>query len=123
VLKLAVIFQVSQSGTLKVTEQALNRAIAVVSDAEETIIEFLPSGMSREGSEVEKMAERIRSAGPAGMTQSALTRSFQHWKSRERQERLATLMDSQKIRSVPIHTVGRTGKLYVHEDYPAEGQG
>ncbi len=117
VLKLAVIFEVSQSGTLKVTEQALNRAISVVAEAEETIIEFLPSGMSREGSEVEKIAERIRNAGPAGMPRSALTRAFQHLRKRDREERLATLTESLKIHSFGVPTTGRTGQLYVHEDH------
>jgi hypothetical protein len=120
VLKLAVIFQVSQSGTLKVTEQALKRAIAVVSEAEETIVEFLPSGMSREGAEVEKIAERIRSAGPAGMPRSALTKAFQHLRKRDREERLATLMESLKIHSFGVQTAGRTGQLFVHEDHLAE---
>ena len=122
VLKLAVIFEVSRSGTLIVSEQALKRAIAVVSEAEETIIEFLPSGMSREGSEVEKISERIRSAGPKGMTLSALTRAFQHSKQRERQERLKTLTDSQKIYEFSVHTPGRKGTIYVHEEHLAEYQ-
>jgi hypothetical protein len=117
VLKLAVIFEVSQSGALKVTEDALKRAIAVVSEAEKTIVEFLPSGMSREGSEVEKMAERIRSAGPAGISKSDLTRAFQHVKRRDRDERLDTLGASGRVQMATKKTTGRPVQIYIHEDY------
>jgi hypothetical protein len=118
-LKLAVIFEVSQSGKLKVTNDAMKQAIAVVSDAEKTIVEFLPSGMSREGSEVEKISDRVRNAGSKGMTRSEFTRAFQHLKKRDRDERLDTLGDSQKIHKFSIKTGGRDMTLYVHEEHLA----
>jgi hypothetical protein len=116
-LKLAVIFEVSQSGTLKVTHQAFDRAVAGASDAEETIFRLIPTGMSREGSEVEKMCEEIRDAGPEGITQSDLTRSFQGWKGWERKERLKTLEDAGRIHKIERQTAGRPSTRYVHEDH------
>jgi hypothetical protein len=121
-LKLALIYEVSQSGNLQVSEEAFQRAVAVASDAEETIFKLLPSGMTREGSEVEKMAEKIRSAGPDGITQSHLTKAFQHWRTREREERLKTLLGSGRVHLRSRPTKGRPETSYVHDDYRAKPQ-
>jgi hypothetical protein len=118
-LKLAVIFEASQSGTLQVTQQAFDRAAAAASDAEETIFTLIPTGMSREGSEVEKMSEKIRSAGPEGITQSELTRSFQGWKPWERAQRLQTLLESARVHYLTEPTKGRNCTRYVHQEHYA----
>jgi hypothetical protein len=124
VLKLAVIFEASQSGVLNVSDRAMQRAIDVASEAEQTIFGFLPTGMSREGSEVEKLADRIRSAGPAGITKSELTRAFQHVRSRDREERLRTLIDSGRIQNVSQKTGGRPVDRYIHQEHlPAAAAG
>ena len=122
VLKLALVFEASQSGTLTVTDEAFRRAAAVAADAEETIFHLLPTGMSREGSEVERMADRIRSAGTAGVTRSELTRAFQHVKRRDRDERLGTLVESGRIQMSIAKTAGRSIQMYVHQDHIAEEQ-
>jgi hypothetical protein len=122
VLKLAAIFEISQSGTLRVTEEALHRAIAAASDAEQTIFRLLQTGMNREGSDVEKMAEKIRNAGASGIYQSELTYAFQHWKSWERNQRLATLAESGRVYRKELPTRGRTATLFVHQDHYAEHQ-
>jgi hypothetical protein len=121
-LKLALIFEASQSGGLQVGDGAFRRAVAVASDAEETIFKLLPSGMTREGSEVEKMAEKIRSAGAEGITQSELTRAFQHCKSRERDDRVRTLVDAGQIHRVQRSTGGRSETRYIHTDFRKEDQ-
>jgi hypothetical protein len=117
VLKLAVIFEVSQSGSLDVSDQAMQRAIAAALEIERTIFEILPTGMSREGSEVEKMAESIRAGGPAGVLHSKVTLAYKHWKKREREERLATLSDSRTVLCFQRQTGGRTAKVYVHREH------
>jgi len=122
VLKLAAIFEISQSGGLRVTMEALHRAIAAASDAEDTIFRLLKTGMNREGSDVEKMAEKIRSAGASGIYQSELTYAFQHWKSWERNQRLATLVESGRVYRKEQPTRGRTATLYVHQDHYVEYQ-
>lgn len=118
VVKFAVIFEVSQSQLLKVSERAMQRAIETADAIEQTIFEFLPTGMNREGAEVEKMARVIWKAGPVGMLQSKLTLAFKHWKARERKDRLDTLVESGTV--VPFvrkPTRGRTAKVYVHNDH------
>jgi hypothetical protein len=118
VLKLAVVNEVSESGQLHVTERAFRRAVDAASDAEKTIFELLPTGMNREGSELEKMAEKIRAAGGKGITKTDLTRSFQHVKSRERDDRLRTLIESGRIRMVTRETAGRSAQIYVDLSIP-----
>jgi hypothetical protein len=122
VLKLSLIFEVSQSGTLQVSDRAFQRAVAIASEAEETIFKLLLTGMSREGSEVEKMAELIRDAGPKGISRSELTRTFQHAKKRERDERLGTLLESGRIQSTFKKTPGRPVQIFVHEDHLPQPQ-
>lgn len=117
VLKLAVIFEVSQSCLLKVSHGAMQRAIEAAQKLEETIFEILPTGMNREGSEVEKMAECIRRAGAAGMLRSALTIAFKHWKARDRGDRLITLIESGTIQVFRRGTPGRTASVYVHSEH------
>jgi hypothetical protein len=120
-LKLAVIFEVSESGTTTVTETAFKRAATVVTEAEETIVKLLPSGMTREGSELERMAEKIRSAGADGISKSELTRAFQHVKRRDRDERLGTLLETGRIQVSSKKTAGRSVQRYVHQDQHRRG--
>jgi hypothetical protein len=115
-LKLAVIFEASQSATVIVSREAFDKAVAAVSQAEETIFKLLPSGMTREGSELERIAEKIRSGGPQGITRSDLTRAFQHIKLRDRDERIRTLVEAGRIQATSKQTAGRTVQIYVHED-------
>ncbi len=116
-LKLAVIFEASQSGTIVVTHEAFDRATAAVSDAEQTIFKLLPSGMTREGSELERVAEKIRSAGPEGISRAALTRAFQHIKQKDRDERIRTLMEAGRIRASREQTAGRFAEVFIHQDH------
>ena len=117
VLKLAVVFEVSQYCSLNVSEQAMQRAIDAALEVERTIFELLPTGMSREGSEVEKMEMLIRNSKSKGMLQSKLTLAFKHWKVREREERLHTLTDSKTVRCFQRQTDGRSAKVYVHHKH------
>jgi hypothetical protein len=57
--------------------------------------------------------EKIRAAGSKGITKTDLTRSFQHVKSRERDDRLRTLIESGRIRMVTRETAGRSAQIYV----------
>jgi hypothetical protein len=117
VLKLAVVYEVSASSQLKVTERAFQRAVDAALDAEKTIFQLLPTGMNREGSEVERMAERIRSSGEKGISRSELTRAFQHVKQRERDERIRTLIDSGRVQEVHRKTLGRAAHIYVDTNH------
>jgi hypothetical protein len=116
VLKLAVIFEVSQSVSLKVSEQAMKRAIEAASEVEQTIFGILPTGMNREGSQIEKLAEFIRSSGADGVSRSSVTSAFKYWKRRDRDDRLSTLLESGTVLVFPRKTAGRTAQVYVHQD-------
>jgi len=74
--------------------------------------------MNREGAEVEKMSDLIYRAGPAGILRSKLTLALKHWKQREREERLTTLLGAETVcpfrRSPPR---GRIAIVYVHRDH------
>jgi hypothetical protein len=117
VLKLAVIFEVSQSSSLNVSKEAMERAIGTALEIERTVFEILSTGMSREGSEVEKMADLIRHSRSKGLLQSELTLAFKHWSKREREERVATLIESQTIHGFHRQTRGRQAKVYVHREH------
>jgi hypothetical protein len=119
-LKLATVYEVSQSGSLIITESAFDRAVTAASDAEKTIFELLPTGMSREGGEVGKMERRILDAGPDGISRSDLTIAFQYWDRRVRESRLQTLQDSERIHSESQPTQGRPSMIYVHDKHWTE---
>jgi hypothetical protein len=116
VLKLAVIFEVSRSGNLIVSSGAMVRAIEFAFRAEQILFSLLPTGMNREGSEVEKIAARVNAAGADGLSRSALTRAFQSMKARDRNERIQTLIEAGIITSFLIKTTGRGLSVYVHKD-------
>lgn len=116
-LKLAVIFEASRSATIVVSPEAFERAVIAVSQAEETIFKLLPSGMTREGSELERIAEKIRSAGSDGISRSDLTRAFQHVKQKDRDERIKTLIEAGRVREATLQTAGRAVRIYIHQDH------
>jgi hypothetical protein len=120
VLKLAVVYEVSQSNSLTVTPKAMSRAIKAAHAAEETIFALLSTGMSREGSEVERMSECIRQAGPDGLLRSQLTHVFQHVRSNDREARLRTLIDAGSVRPFSRPSQGRRAEVLVHKDHVDE---
>jgi len=116
VLKLAVIFEVSRSGSIVVTPEAMQRAIEAAEKIECSIFEILPTGMTREGSEVERMSERIRDAGVPGVPLSGITSAFKHWQKTHRNERLATLREAGTVTLFHRLTSGRPAHIYVHAE-------
>jgi hypothetical protein len=117
VLKLAVIFEASQSGTLRVSLQAWERAVEFARRVEDTIFDLLPTGMSAIGFTLMRIEERIKAAGPTGLAQNELTRAFQHMEFYERQKAIDTLLKSGAIFSRSLHTAGRAKTVYVHANF------
>lgn len=120
VLKLAAVYEVSQSLSLRVSAAAMKRAIEAARNAEQTIFFLLPTGLNREGSEVEKMAQQIGAAGPDGLLRSALTHGFQHVKTGERESRLQTLIEGGDVHRFRRPTTGRGGEVFIHRDHLEE---
>lgn len=121
VLKLALIFEVAKSGSLLVSEDAMRKAIEIASQIEETVFELVKTGISHEGSEVNKMLVFVRSRGVAGATQSELTKNFYSVPEWERKPRLQTIVDSGDVTPFQrINTGGRPGLVYVFKDFIAQ---
>jgi hypothetical protein len=116
VLKLAVIYEVSQSLSLNVTARGMGRAIKSAKASEEAIFALLATGLNREGSEIDRMAGVIRQAGSSGVPKSDLTRVFQSIRTGEREGRLATLLDAKTVRRFSRSTSGRSAIMLVHKD-------
>jgi hypothetical protein len=120
ILKLAVVYEVSQSGDIVVTPDAMVRAIETSNKLEQSIFGLLPTGMSQEGSLVDRIAARIMAAGPEGLSQSELTRAFQSWRGSDREGRIQTLIQSGTVHRFLRLTAGRNALIYVHQDHMEE---
>ena len=121
ILKLAVVYEVSLSGSLKVSEQSWYRAVETARGLEETIFQLLATGMTGAGYALTQMEDRIRAAGADGLALSEFTRTFQHQDRRERLQRLETLKEADKVLSFTRPSSGgRRGVVLVHQDH-AEG--
>lgn len=117
VLKLAVISEVSRSLTLQVSPEAMTRAIEIAQRLEKTIFKLLPTGMNREGHELEKMSSLIKVAGSNGISLNKFTRAFQHVRAGERNQRLYTLNQANTIQAFNRQTSGRKKIILVHRNY------
>ncbi len=117
VLKLAAVFSLSESCSLVVSPEAMERAILAAQATERTIFELLPTGMSHEGGELEKMARVIRDAGPKGVLRSEVTGAFQYVAEYQRESRLRTLITAGTIKEYRRSGGGRPATVYVHKDH------
>ena len=123
VLKLAVIFEVAKSGSLKVSDDAMQRAIGIATQVEETVFDLLKTGITREGSELNRMLIFIQSRGARGVPLSELTKTFYSMPERERKARLQTIVDSAEvIRFLRTNTGGRLGLVFVFKDFADQHQ-
>jgi hypothetical protein len=120
VMKLAVLYQLSESLSLIVSEKAMTRAINTAIRLMDTIFKLLPTGLSREGSEVAKIEKMIRDKGPGGISRNDLTRGLQDVKKRDREDRIATLEEAGIVRPFKRPTPGRSSKVYVHREHMRE---
>jgi hypothetical protein len=120
VLKLAVIFEVSECGTLRVSQRAWKRAVEFMHRVEQSIFRLLPTGMSAQGFLVQRMEEKIKQAAKRGISKNEFTRAFQSMKPRDRDEGVKTLLETGRIRIEEAHSAARGGRtkiIYLHEDY------
>jgi hypothetical protein len=120
VLKLAVIHEVAESGSLNVSVKSMKKAIETASKIERTIFALLPTGLTREGAELQKIEQRIKEGKVDGVSQTILTRAFQSTPKTERTQRIQTLCQGGAIVAFRRETGGRAGMIYVHADYSEE---
>lgn len=121
VLKLAVIYEVSQSLSLRVSPEAWQRAVSEAAKLEHTIYSLLPTGMSKIGYGVARMEETIKCCGAEGILQSGLTSAFRHTDPRERDGQLKTLLEAGTVVAYRRPSEGgRPPRILVHKDYAAK---
>jgi hypothetical protein len=116
ILKLAVIFTVSMGSGLVVTRAAWERAVAKARELEESIYKILDIGATSIGYEIQRYRDRIRKAGPNGISRRDFTRAFQHDPAKDREDRLKTLLGSGMVHTRICKTDGRTALTYVDAD-------
>lgn len=119
-LKLAAIYEISQSSGLTVSPAAMERAIQAAKRTERTVFELLPTGMGHEGAAVDKLEQCIFAAGVAGILKSELTRAFQYMKSWDREGRLRTLVEAGSALPFRRKTSGRAAEVLVHARFADE---
>jgi hypothetical protein len=117
VFKLAVIYEVARSGSMVVSREAWERAIATARRLEKILFDLLGTGMSERGWEISSVEEKIRNAGPGGIRQWKLNRMFRGTKDLEKHKKV--LVDEGTIRPVELQTGGRTATVYLHQDHYA----
>ena len=117
ILKLAVVLEASHTASLRVSALSWVRAVELASKIEQSIFRILPTGMNALGYDLQRIAERVKHAGPSGIARNELTRSFQSMKAHERDQQIKTLVESGEISVITQPTDGRTRTLYVHEDF------
>jgi hypothetical protein len=118
ILQLAVIYEVSMSGRLRVSRLAWHRAEKMAKKVEKNIFALLSTGMNAEGYALKRIADAVRGAGDAGMSKSELTKKFQYIDKRDRDRRIQTLEDTGEIISFKRKPAsGRPAEYFVHEDF------
>jgi hypothetical protein len=117
ILKLAVIYEVSSSLSLRVSQVAWARAAEFAVRLEEMILSLLSTGLSGGGYKRRQMEEKVRSAGEEGVPMGEFTRAFQHTEKEQRDSGLNTLVIAELIHAFRRPTSGRTALFLVHRDF------
>jgi hypothetical protein len=117
VLKLAVIFEMSKSGSLDVTVASMKRAIWYAGQLETGLFKLLETGLDAEGYELTRMIDFVRKGEVDGVPVSKLTGAFKNVDGALRYKRVRTLLDSGEMFAFLRSTPGRSLGLYVHKDY------
>jgi hypothetical protein len=120
VLKLAVINEVSASCSLEVSIPSWNLAVQTAAELEQAIIGLLPTGMSSTGYLQTQMTQKVATAGANGLSLSEFTRAFQHMNKRQREDMLATIIQTGTVVVFNRHSNGRTGIRLAHRDFIVE---
>jgi hypothetical protein len=122
VLKLAVIYEVATSGSLKVTERSWKIAEETAKSLEAIIYGLLDMGVNAEGYGLGQAEKFFHDAGPSGRSKTDYTIAFKNKQPRQREEWLSTLLNTDAIRWASVSTAGRPANVYVHRDWcPPEG--
>ncbi len=119
ILKLAVIYEASMSGTLRVSPKAWERAILKAAELEKTLLEQFRTGMTGAGHLRERMEGLVKEAGERGIPKTVLTERFKNLDPKTRKQCFETLLESGIIRMKTLDsTGGRPMTLVIHREFP-----
>jgi hypothetical protein len=119
-LKLAVLFEMSRTGTLKISVLSVKRAITYAARIEASLFEIFPTGFEREGYEQARMLQYVGRTAAQGTHWSDFTREFKNMDAGQRVKRLRTLIEGKDLYRFYRTTTGRPAWILVHRDYVDE---
>jgi len=125
VLKLAVIFEMSRSCSLKVSLESFERAVAWLRKTETTVFQLERDGFSAVGLRIKRRIQYFKNVGAAGVTLADYKRHYRgDDKSWQRDEDIKLLLECQYTFKVPAH-IGADGRnlpeAFVHADFVSKG--
>jgi hypothetical protein len=81
------------------------------------LFKVFPTGLEREGYELDRMIKFAREPGAAGVPLSRFTNEFKNVDAGLRFKRLGTLLEGKDLYRFSRTTLGRTAQILVHKDY------
>ena len=122
IIKAAVIFEVSMTGTVHVSEAAWSRAVRLMDEVEKTVAHLMKIGVSPRGNLLQQIEDAILAAGKEGISQNGITRKFQRVVSKDLLDALGTLVTAERVSMSKVETGGRKKTLLTHESFITGGQ-
>lgn len=123
-LKLAVVFEMSDSESLKVTRKSFERAAKWLQKLEAIVFKLAEDEFSGDALRLHRKEKFFRAAGALGIMPSKYTARYRGEKPQRRKEDLATLLESRAILKVAAR-IGPKGEnipeSYVHADFVKGG--
>jgi hypothetical protein len=117
VLKLAVVYELSTSATLKLSPESMRRAIDTARIIEQNVYELVQSSFSKEGVESQNLENYIREAGPNGRSQSEVMQFLRGEERPAALNRIAMLVDAGIAQWFIRKTAGRPAMILVHTEH------
>jgi len=113
-LKLAAVYELSTSGSLKVSPESMRRAIDTARIIEKNVYELVRSSFSAEGVKSQDLENYIREAGANGRSQTEVMESQREDKRPDALNRIQMLVDADLARWFVRKTAGRPAMILVH---------
>jgi hypothetical protein len=117
VLKLAAVYELSTSGSLKVSRKSMEHAIDTARIIEQNIYELVQSSFSTEGVQSQNLENYVREAGPNGRSQTEVVQFLRGEKRLDALNRIAMLVDAGVVQWFRRKTTGRPAMILVHTSH------
>lgn len=120
VFKLAVVYEVARSGSIIVSREAWDRAVATAKRLENILFDLLSTGMNERGWEINRIEDLIRDAGAKGIERWIVGRKLRSIP--DLQKHIDTLARDRLIRTITRQTKGAPGVIFIHQDHITEAE-